>query len=43
MANVVVAMQLLKACVTRHDVMDMVNSMQKGTSTAKKFKNESVS
>ena len=43
MAKAIVAMQLIKARVTCHDVMDMDNSMQKGTPTAKRFKNESVS
>ena len=42
MANTVVAMQLLKARVTHHNVMAMANYMQKGTPTAKRFNNESV-
>ena len=41
MANSVVAIQFLKACVTRHDVMDIANYMQKGTPAAKIFKNDS--
>ena len=43
MANAVVAMQLIKACVTRHNVMFVANSVQKGTPTENRFKNESVS
>ena len=43
MAYAVFVIQLLKACVTLHDVMAMAISMQKGTHTSKRFKNESVS
>ena len=43
MDNAVVLMQLLKSFVTRHDVMAMANSVQKGTPTANRFKNEAVS
>ena len=43
MANVVFAMRLLKACVTRHEIMAMANSMHKGTPTANIFNKESVS
>ena len=43
MANVVVMMQSLKACVTCYVVMDMDNSMQKGPPDTKIFKNDSVS
>ena len=43
MTNVVVAMQSLKARVTCNVVVAMDNSIQKGTPTAKRFKNESVS
>ena len=42
MVNASVAIQLLKACVTRHEVMTMANYMQKVTPTSKIFKNESV-
>ena len=42
MVNTVVVMRLLKASVTHHDVMAMDNSIQKGTPTAKIFKNKSV-
>ena len=42
MASTVVAMQFLKARVTRHDVMAMTNYIQKGTPTAKIFNNKSV-
>ena len=42
MANAVVAMRSIKACVTRHDVISMANSMQKGTPTAKRFNSESI-
>ena len=43
MTNTVVAMQPLKAHVTRNNFMDMDNYKQKGTPTEKIFKNESVS
>ena len=42
MANTVVVMRWLKACVTRHNVVAEDNSMQKGTPTAKIFNNDSV-
>ena len=42
MSNTVVTLQSIKACVTRHDVMAIANYMQKGTTTAKIFKNDSV-
>ena len=43
MANAVVAIGLLKTRVTRHSVMDMDNSINKVTPTAKRFNNDSVS
>ena len=42
MYNTVVAVQFLKAHVTRHNIMAMDNSMQKCTSTAKRLNNDSV-
>ena len=42
MANVVVAVRLIRACVTRHGFMAMDNSIQKGNPTEKRCKNESV-
>ena len=39
-ANVVFVMRSIKARIAHHDVMSMDNSMQKGTTTAKRFKNE---
>ena len=42
MFNTVVVIKLLKACVTRHNVMDISNFMHKGNTTAKRFHNESV-
>ena len=42
MVNASVAIQLLKACVTRHEVMTMANYMQKVTPTSKIFKNDSL-
>ena len=42
MANAVISIRLLKACVTRHDITKVANSVHNGTPTANRFKNGSV-